>query len=88
MVRGLDPVPRSGRHTVGMPRSVLRVAALAAATALLFGCRDRSDRPGAPAAPAASAATLIDLGGSLEAMRAEFNAHKQESRFLTLLAPT
>jgi hypothetical protein len=34
------------------------------------------------------AAKLPDLSGSLDGVRAEFNAHKQEARFLTLLAPT
>ena len=37
---------------------------------------------------AASAASLGDLSTSLDAVRAEFNAHKREARFLTLLAPT
>lgn len=34
------------------------------------------------------AAKLPDLSTSLDAVRAEFNAHKHEARFLTLLAPT
>ena len=37
---------------------------------------------------ASRAVTLPDLSASLDAVRAEFNAHKQEARFLTLLAPT
>ena len=35
-----------------------------------------------------AAAALPDLSGSLDAVRTEFNAHKHEARFLTLLAPT
>jgi hypothetical protein len=35
-----------------------------------------------------SATSLADLSSSLDAARTEFNAHKQEVRFLTLLAPT
>lgn len=34
------------------------------------------------------AAKLPDLSTSLDAVRTEFNAHKHEARFLTLLAPT
>jgi hypothetical protein len=32
--------------------------------------------------------TLTDLNKSLDAVRTEFNAHKGEARFLTLLSPT
>jgi hypothetical protein len=35
-----------------------------------------------------SDAALPDLGASLEAVRADFNAHRGEARFLTLLSPT
>jgi hypothetical protein len=38
-----------------------------------------------PTSPAAS--KLTDLSTSLDAVRASFNAHKQEARFLTLLSP-
>jgi hypothetical protein len=31
---------------------------------------------------------LTDLSNSLDAVRAEFNAHEHEPRFLTLVAPT
>jgi hypothetical protein len=31
---------------------------------------------------------LPDLGASLDAVRADFNAHRGEARFLTLLSPT
>jgi hypothetical protein len=45
----------------------------------------------ATASPDASAATaavkLSDLSGSLDSVRAEFNAHRREARFLTLLSP-
>lgn len=40
------------------------------------------------AKPQPSKASLPDLSASLDAARTEFNAHKQEARFLTLLAPT
>lgn len=41
-----------------------------------------------PTTTGATAANLTDLSISLDAVRAAFNAHKQEARFLTLLAPT
>jgi hypothetical protein len=42
-----------------------------------------------PVAPASEvAARLVDVSGSLAAVRADFNAHRGESRFLTLLSPT
>jgi hypothetical protein len=31
---------------------------------------------------------LVDLNASTAAARSEFNAHKHEARFLTLLSPT
>ncbi|MEO7736122.1 MAG: hypothetical protein ABIY55_34510 [Kofleriaceae bacterium] len=40
------------------------------------------------AKPATTKVTLTDLSKSLDAVRAEFNTHTQEARFLTLLAPT
>ena len=40
------------------------------------------------AKPAKDDVALVDLSTSLDAVRTEFNAHKQEARFLTLLAPT
>lgn len=49
--------------------------------ALASGCRDRE--PGR-----APAAALTDLDASLEPLRASFNAHRRQVRFLTLLAPT
>jgi hypothetical protein len=54
------------------------ILALAVAAA---GCNSSST-----AAPASAA--LTDLSTSLDAVRAEFNAHKQEARFLTLLSPS
>jgi hypothetical protein len=39
-------------------------------------------------APAPAPAQLVDLTGSVDALRTEFDAHAQEARFLTLLAPT
>jgi hypothetical protein len=58
------------------------IMALALAVAAL-GCNSESS-----AKPQASKASLLDLSVSLDAARTEFNAHKQEARFLTLLAPT
>lgn len=58
------------------------IAVLALAVAAL-GCNSESN-----AQPQASKPSLPDLSVSLDAARTEFNAHKQEARFLTLLAPT
>jgi hypothetical protein len=67
---------------------------------LAAGCRDRAPAPEASqavahrdgAAAAVQAAprepVLVDLTSSLEAIRADFNAHADRNRFLTLLAPT
>ncbi|HTE54960.1 MAG TPA: hypothetical protein VK698_29100 [Kofleriaceae bacterium] len=71
-------------------RSVCSSAVLLAAALLTAGCQDRDrdrDRPG-PAPSASPAARLTDLGASLDPIRSEFNAHRSEARFLTLLAPT
>lgn len=66
-------------------RVVLLVAAAVAA------CTD-ARLPQRPVAsdprPVPARARLTDLSGSLDALRADFNAHKGERRFLTLLAPT
>jgi hypothetical protein len=43
----------------------------------------RSDADAKP-----TTATLADLSKSLDAVRAEFNAHKSEPRFVTLLSAT
>lgn len=66
---------------------------------VLASCKSDSAAPPAPsidpvpkrsvgslAAP--SSASLADLSSSNDAARTEFNSHKQEVRFLTLLAPT
>jgi hypothetical protein len=61
---------------------------------LLAGCRDRAEPTRAepsraePARAEPSGDEIIDLGRSLEAIRARFNAHRGEKRFLTLLSPT
>jgi hypothetical protein len=68
---------------------------LAAVTLCLHGCdktssppkQTQSDGAGAVAKPV-PAVQLGDLSTSLAAVRTEFNAHKGEARFLTLLSPT
>jgi hypothetical protein len=76
-----------------MPRSLALSMILVAASAC-SGDRGPPDDAGptkgaAPANPPATAPTpLVDLDDSLEAVRAEFNAHADEHRFLTLLSPT
>jgi hypothetical protein len=81
-------------------RSHWCVLAAAVLASVLAGCRDRASAPAASqavahrdgAAAAVQAApsgpVLVDLSSSLEAIRADFNAHRDRSRFLTLLAPT
>jgi hypothetical protein len=56
---------------------VLALVALAATA-----CKNDTDAKPQPAA------ALPDLSQSLDAVRADFNAHKGEARFLTLLSPT
>lgn len=76
-------------------RGTLRGLVLLAAAMSAIACRD-SAKPSAAALatePSArpartEAPELVDLSSSLEAIRLEFNAHKNEKRFLTLLAPT
>ena len=54
------------------------------ALALVAACKgDSKTKSIAP-----SRSTLTDLTGSLDALRAEFNAHEAEPRFLTLLSAT
>ncbi len=71
-----------------------QVAVLVAAVALsLHGCDKKSAPEQAPRttdapAKAAPAVQLGDLSTALAAARTEFNAHKGEARFLTLLSPT
>lgn len=76
------------------------LAAAVLASVLAAGCRDRAPaqeasqavahRDGAAAAVQAAprGPALVDLSSSLEAIRADFNAHVDRDRFLTLLAPT
>ena len=59
--------------------------------AVSAACKSKSATQDAPASSApqvVSTANLADLSTSLDAVRVEFNAHKKEARFLTLLAPT
>ena len=60
-----------------MTKTLLVVAMLVAA------CNADSNAKAQP-----KATTLPDLTASLDAVRAEFNAHKTEPRFLTLLSAT
>jgi hypothetical protein len=48
---------------------------------LLAACRE-------PERFAASPAEIVDLSASFEELRADFDAHRGEPRFLTLLAPS
>lgn len=50
--------------------------------------RGSTPQPVTSADPVPTTTSLTDLSVSLDAARTEFNAHKQEARFLTLLAPT
>jgi hypothetical protein len=77
---------------VGM-RSQLAFTLAAVALSLMVACDKKSSPGPAPtiekdAAQAAPASKLGDLSTSLAAVREEFNAHKGEARFLTLLSPT
>lgn len=75
-----------------MGKQLLGIAVVAS----LAGCESKKAVPelaptAAPTAgSSASQAPLIDLTAttSLAAVRTEFNAHKGEVRFLTLLSPT
>jgi hypothetical protein len=60
-----------------MPKTVLLLALAMAA------CNSDSN-----AKPQLAQRTLPDLTASLDAMRVEFNAHKSEPRFVTLLSAT
>ena len=59
----------------GMKTLALFTAAIATFAACKADSRERAMR-------------LPDLSASLDGVRTEFNAHKHEARFLTLLAPT
>jgi hypothetical protein len=68
-----------------MKRSALLFATLVAMLCI-DGCKSRQSVAEGPAADA-STASLTDLSTSLDAIRADFNAHKGEARFLALLSP-
>ena len=55
---------------------------------LLFALAVLACRSDSEAKPKPTTASLADLTKSLDAVRTEFNAHKGEARFLTLLSPT
>jgi hypothetical protein len=67
-------------------RSALVVTAAVLPIALVACRGDRSSPSDRTSSP--TAAVLTDLSPSLDEMRSEFNAHKHEARFLTLLSPT
>lgn len=71
-------------HDRSRARSARHAAAIALLAAGWLGCRDEGSRPAASKPPP----ELVDLDASLASVRAEFNAHRGENRFLTLLAPT
>jgi outer membrane murein-binding lipoprotein Lpp len=51
------------------------------------GCKSGSTARQSGADAAEAATKLTDLSTSLEAIRADFNAHKKEARFIALLSP-
>ncbi len=65
--------------------SLLALAVLAACTAETAG--PASPTPG-PASAQPSDGTLVDLNASPDALKTNFNAHRGEARFLTLLSPS
>jgi len=68
------------------------VAPLALAMlAALAACSSDTTSPPVPAqaaAPTPAPVAQTDLAASLEALKADFNAHRGEARFLTLLSPS
>jgi outer membrane murein-binding lipoprotein Lpp len=60
---------------------------LAVCVAAIGGCKSRSTATPSGADASTTATKLTDLSTSLDAVRADFNAHKQEARFITLLSP-
>ena len=52
----------------------------------VLGCKSKPS-PTQNASVSAAAVGLTDISASLQAVRTQFNAHKQEARFLTLLSP-
>lgn len=74
-------------------RTQLALVLAAVALSLVTACDKKSGSDPAPkvekdATQPATASKLGDLSTSLAAVREEFNAHKGEARFLTLLSPT
>ena len=66
--------------------SLLALAVLAACTAETAG--PASPSPRQPSVQAPGDGALVDLTASLDALRTNFNAHRGEARFLTLLSPS
>ncbi len=66
--------------------SLLALAALAACTAETAG--PPSPTPAQASVPAPDRGALVDLSTSLDALKTNFNAHRGEARFLTLLSPS
>jgi PBP1b-binding outer membrane lipoprotein LpoB len=68
------------------------LGALLASAILLVACDSKKSAPetATTTATQTTRAPLVDLttASSLAAVRAAFNAHKGEARFLTLLSPT
>lgn len=59
-----------------------------AALVALSACSAEPAGPPPLAPTPAATASLTDLSTSLAALQADFNAHRGETRFLTLLSPT
>lgn len=64
--------------------SLLALAGLAACTAET----PSSPTPTQAFVPAPDRGALVDLSASLDAVKTNFNAHRGEARFLTLLSPS
>jgi hypothetical protein len=61
-------------------------ALLLALLVALAGCKSKPS-PTQSTSTTAPATRLTDVSTSFDAVRVQFNAHKQEARFLTLLSP-
>lgn len=94
-------VARSLRRRSSLPATSRAQWWVLAAALVVAGCSDRAPAPApevkgraaphtgaAATVPAPRPPAIVDLSSSLEAIRADFNAHRGENRFLTLLAPT
>jgi hypothetical protein len=66
--------------------SLLALAVLAACTAETTG--PASPTPAQAPVQAPGDGALVDLSTSLDALKTNFNAHRGEARFLTLLSPS